>query len=130
MTDAGMIKPAGRASAVPPWVLAVAAMTSVQLGSALSLHLITAVGPAGTAWLRLTFGALIFLVLARPKLRTVRRRDLPAPIALGIITGLQTIAFLAVRARASDVARSGELRRARVSDVAGPGPVGAAALFG
>ena len=90
-----MIKLAGRASAVPPWALAVAAMTSVQLGSALSLHLIAAVGPAGTAWLRLTFGALIFLALARPPLRTIRRRDLPAPIALGIITGLQTIAFLA-----------------------------------
>ena len=90
-----MIKLAGRASAVPPWALAVAAMTSVQLGSALSLHLISAVGPAGTAWLRLTFGALIFLALARPPLRTIRRRDLPAPIALGIITGLQTIAFLA-----------------------------------
>ena len=90
-----MIKLAGRAAAVPPWALAVAAMTSVQLGSALSLHLISAVGPAGTAWLRLTFGALIFLALARPPLRTIRRRDLPAPIALGIITGLQTIAFLA-----------------------------------
>jgi inner membrane transporter RhtA len=59
------------------------------------LHLISAVGPAGTAWLRLTFGALIFLALARPPLRTIRRRDLPAPICLGIITGLQTIAFLA-----------------------------------
>lgn len=33
----------------------------VQLGSALSVHLILAVGPARTAWLRLSMGALIFL---------------------------------------------------------------------
>lgn len=84
-----------RAVAVPPWALAVAAMTSVQLGSALSLHLISAVGPAGTAWLRLTVGAVIFLAFARPPLRSIRRRDLLAPVGLGIITGLQTIAFLA-----------------------------------
>ena len=38
--------------AVPPWGLAVVAMTSVQLGSALSVHLIPVVGPAGIAWPR------------------------------------------------------------------------------
>lgn len=51
-------------AAVPPWGLAVAAMFSVQLGSALSVHLISTAGPAGTAWLRLSMGALIFLALA------------------------------------------------------------------
>jgi len=80
---------------VPPWGLALAAMTSVQLGSALSVHLIPAVGPAGTAWLRLSIGALIFVVLARPPLRAVRPRDVPALLGLGVTTGLQTIAFLA-----------------------------------
>ena len=48
-------------------------MLSVQLGSALSVPLIAAVGPAGTAWLRLSMGALVFLALARPPLRAVRR---------------------------------------------------------
>jgi inner membrane transporter RhtA len=81
--------------AVPPWGLAVAAMLSVQLGSAVSLDLIAAVGPAGTAWLRLSLGALILLALARPPLRAVRRRDVPTLLALGIATGLMSIAFLA-----------------------------------
>jgi inner membrane transporter RhtA len=80
---------------VPPWGLAVAAMLSVQLGSALSIDLIAAVGPAGTAWLRLSLGALILLVLVRPPLRAVRRPDVPALLGLGITTGLVTIAFLA-----------------------------------
>ena len=83
------------ASSVPPWTLAVGAMLSVQLGSALSVDLIGTVGAAGTAWLRLTAGALVFLVLARPPLRSVRRADVPALLGLGITSGLVTIWFLA-----------------------------------
>ena len=70
-------------------------MLSVQLGSALSVDLIDTVGPAGTAWLRLTMGALVFLAVARPPLRSVRREDLPALVGLGVTSGLVTIAFLA-----------------------------------
>lgn len=83
------------AAPVPPWVLTVAAMLSVQLGSALSVGLIDTVGAAGTAWLRLSMGALVFLVLARPPLRSVRRADVPVLLALGVTSGLVTIAFLA-----------------------------------
>jgi inner membrane transporter RhtA len=70
-------------------------MFSVQLGAALSMPLISAVGPAGAAWLRLTAGALIFLAIARPPLRSVRRRDVPALVALGFATGAMTCLFLA-----------------------------------
>lgn len=86
-----------RASAggLPPWTLAMAAMLSVQLGSALSVDLIDTVGAAGTAWLRLTAGALVFLAIARPPLRSVRRADLPALIGLGVTSGIVTICFLA-----------------------------------
>jgi inner membrane transporter RhtA len=80
---------------VPPWGLAVAAMLSVQLGSALSVNLISAVGAGGTAWLRLSMGALIFLILARPPLRAIRAQDVPVLLSLGVTTGLMTIAFLA-----------------------------------
>ncbi len=85
----------GGTGPAPPWALALASMLSVQLGSALSVHLITVAGPAGTAWLRLSVGALIFLALARPPLRSVRARDVPMLLGLGITTGLETIAFLA-----------------------------------
>jgi inner membrane transporter RhtA len=74
-------------------------MLSVQLGSALSVGVIGAVGAGGTAWLRLTIGALVFLAVARPPLRSIRRRDAPALLGLGVTTGLQTIAFLAAIAR-------------------------------
>lgn len=88
----------GRAShmgPVPPWGLAVAAMLSVQLGSALSVDLISSVGAAGTAWLRLSMGALIFLVIARPAVRSIHLGDIPTLLALGVTTGLMTVMFLA-----------------------------------
>ncbi|ASN22087.1 EamA family transporter [Arthrobacter sp. YN] len=80
---------------IPPWSLAVAAMFSVQLSSALSVGLIAEVGAAGTAWLRLSLGAIIFLAIARPPLRSVRRPDILPLLGLGIATGLMTIMFLA-----------------------------------
>jgi inner membrane transporter RhtA len=87
--------PASTRVAVPPWTLAVAAMLSVQLGSALSAGLIDTVGPAGTAWLRLSMGAIVFLLVVRPPLRAVRRRHVLPLLGLGVTTGLMTTAFLA-----------------------------------
>lgn len=80
---------------VPPWGMAIGAMLSVQLSSALSVGLIDSVGAGGTAWLRLTMGALIFLAIARPPLRSIRLADVPALVTLGIMTGFMTLAFLA-----------------------------------
>ncbi len=85
----------GRALPIPAWMMAVTAMFSVQLGAALSLPLIAQVGPAGTAWLRLSAGALIFLALARPALRSIDRHDIPALVGLGVTTGAMTCLFLA-----------------------------------
>ncbi|MEZ5118069.1 MAG: EamA family transporter [Candidatus Nanopelagicales bacterium] len=79
---------------VPAWSLAVVAMLSVQLGAALSLQLVPVVGAAGTAWLRLTAGALIFLAISRPRLRGMARRDLVGALVLGIATGVITVSFL------------------------------------
>ena len=70
-------------------------MLSVQLGSALSVHLIWTVGSAGTAWLRLSMGALIFLALARPPLRHPPTRparaspDSTAAMAAALVAGWQ-----------------------------------------
>jgi inner membrane transporter RhtA len=69
-------------------------MLSVQLGAAFSTNLFASVGPAGTSWLRLTMGALIFLAIKRPTLRGVGRHDLIVVVALGVATGLLTTAFL------------------------------------
>ena len=79
---------------LPPWSMAVAAMLLIQLSSALSVGLIEQVGAAGTAWLRLAMGGLIFLLIARPPLRRIRRQDVPAILGLGAASGLMSVAFL------------------------------------
>ncbi len=79
---------------VPPWTLAVVAMLSIQTGSALSISLFPAVGPAGTAWLRLSLGAVILLLLVRPSVSLIRRDNLVGLLSLGAATGVMTSAFL------------------------------------
>lgn len=80
---------------IPAWAMTVVAMASVQFGSALSIPLIGMVGPAGTAWIRLSFGAVILWAIAKPNLSSVTRRDIPSVLALGATLGIMTSAFLA-----------------------------------
>jgi inner membrane transporter RhtA len=84
----------GTTDRVPAWSMAVAAMLSVQVGAALSVRLFDDVGAGGTAWLRLTAGAVIFLLISRPPLRSLAWNDLRAALALGVATGLITTSFL------------------------------------
>ncbi len=80
--------------ALPPWVLTVTAMFVVQLGSALSMPVMREIGAGGTAWLRLTFGAIVFILIGRPNLKSISRSDLPYLVGLGVSTGLLTFSFL------------------------------------
>lgn len=80
---------------VPPWSLAVTAMLAIQFANALSVPVIDQVGAAGTAWLRMSFGVVFLWMIARPALRLLRRKDIPALIVLGVVTGFMTTFFLA-----------------------------------
>jgi inner membrane transporter RhtA len=86
----------GRASGV---ALAVASMTTIQLGAALSEPLFDRVGAAGTVALRLALAALILWPFARPRLRGRSREDVAAAVALGVCSGLLTLAFFEAIAR-------------------------------
>jgi inner membrane transporter RhtA len=85
----------GAIGGLPPWSMAVAAMMAVQLSNALSVSVIGQIGPAGTAWMRMCFGVVFLWMVSRPAIRPLRRRDLPALIALGVVTGFMTTFFLA-----------------------------------
>jgi inner membrane transporter RhtA len=87
-----MTSPIDRA---PAWSLAVVAMLSVQLGAAISVGLFDDVGVAGTAWLRITIGAVGFVLIARPRYWQWTWRELRAPILLGVVSGGMTLTFLA-----------------------------------
>ncbi len=80
----------GRASGV---ALAIASMSIIQLGAALSEPLFDRIGPSGTVVLRLVFAALILWPFVRPRLRGRSRADLRAEVALGVCSGALTLAF-------------------------------------
>ena len=73
--------------------LAVASMTTVQLGAALSEPLFDRIGAAGTVALRLVLAAPILWLFARPQLRGRSRADLGAVIALGTCSCLLSLTW-------------------------------------
>lgn len=65
----------------------------VQIGAAASTAMFARIGPAGTAWLRLCWAALIFVAVARPRFGAFQRRDLGAAVLLGVVSGGMTLTF-------------------------------------
>ena len=76
-------------------LMALVAMTSVQLGLAVSVGLIDVLGVAGAAWLRLSIAALVLLVVVRPRRAHFTREALGTTLALGVATGGITLLFMA-----------------------------------
>jgi inner membrane transporter RhtA len=74
-------------------------MVFVQIGTAASTPLFDRVGTAGTAWLRLSWAAVIFLALVRPRWRTLPPSALRAAAVLGVVTAGMTVCFLAAVGR-------------------------------
>lgn len=79
--------------------MALVAMTSVQLGLALSVGLIDAIGVVGAAWLRLSVAALVLLAMVRPQRLHFPQGALRTTVALGIATAGVSLLFMAAVAR-------------------------------
>jgi inner membrane transporter RhtA len=58
-----------RSRRVPPTGLVMFSIVSVQLGASIAKSLFDSLGPGGTVFLRISFAALVLLLLVRPKLR-------------------------------------------------------------
>ena len=80
-------------------MLAVGSMLSVQLGAAISISMFPEIGVAGTAWIRITIGAIGFVLIARPRYWKWSLAELKAPLLLGVITAVMTLTFLAAISR-------------------------------
>lgn len=75
-------------------LMALASMTCVQLGLAVSVGLIEVLGPEGVAWLRLAWAAVILVAIGRPWRVRFSRAALGASAMLGLVTGGVTIFFM------------------------------------
>lgn len=82
---------------VPPTALVVAAIVCVQFGSAAARTWFDETGPLGATALRLTFGALLLLMIVRPRVGGWSRATWRGALALGIVLGLMnSCIYLAV----------------------------------
>lgn len=82
---------------VPAPLLAVAAIVSVQFGAALARTHFDALGPQGAAALRLGFGALVLLLVFRPRVRGWSRRTWIGVVLLGVaLAGMNLLIYLAI----------------------------------
>jgi inner membrane transporter RhtA len=79
--------------------LTVTSVFSVQLGAAASTSLFPAVGSAGAAWLRLSWAAVIFTLITRPRPWAMARRDLVDAVLLGVVSAGMTLLFFEAIAR-------------------------------
>lgn len=80
-------------------LMAAASMSCVQLGLALSVHLLGQLTPSGVAGLRVAWAGVLLLVLVRPRLRHFARRDLLACAGLGAVTAALMLLFMFAIAR-------------------------------
>jgi inner membrane transporter RhtA len=74
--------------------MAAASMTTVQLGSALTVPLFDRLSALGTAGLRLGWAGLLLLVLVRPRRRDFARADLGACALLGVVSAGMMVFFM------------------------------------
>ena len=80
---------------MPPVLLVLLAIASVQIGSALAKGLFDEIGPGGTVFLRLLFAAVVLMAVWRPSLRGRSRRDLVLVVVFGLVLACMNMSFYA-----------------------------------
>jgi inner membrane transporter RhtA len=87
----------GRSRWVPPEVMAIGSMFSVQLGAALAVPVMSSIGPVSTTALRLFWAGILLAVIVRPRFRALTRHQWFAGVGLGIvIAGLTLCYFISI----------------------------------
>ena len=93
------IQPRLAVEALPPPVLPLLGMATVQFGAALAKSLFPAVGPGGMVFLRIGFAAIILLFLGRPRVRGYTRHQFIVAGLFGFVLAVMNLSFYASIAR-------------------------------
>ena len=78
---------------VPAPLYALGAIASVQVGATVARHLFPFLGPTATVFIRVGFGALILLAIARPGLRRLSVAQWRQVVPFGLIIAGMNLCF-------------------------------------
>jgi inner membrane transporter RhtA len=78
---------------VPPFVLVLGGVTSVQIGAAVARTMFDDLGPSGTSLLRISFAALALVLVFRPDPRRYTWNELRYAVAFGLALGFMNLTF-------------------------------------
>lgn len=84
-----------RLSLIPPWLLVVFAIVSVQIGAGMAKQLFPIAYPTGVVFLRTSLAALMFWVLWRPRRAKRSRRDIFFVTLYGVNMAAMMLSFYA-----------------------------------
>ena len=84
---------------IPPTGLLLLAILSVQFGSVLAIHLFSTLGPSGTVFLRVAFGAVLVAMAAPPVFDRTLRRHAGIILLFGYVIAIQNLFFFHAIAR-------------------------------
>lgn len=79
--------------AVPPPLLVLLSIVSIQVGAALAVKLFPVLGPAGTVFLRIGFSALLLVAVSRPRVRGLGGRRIALLVVYGLLIGGMNLCF-------------------------------------
>jgi inner membrane transporter RhtA len=82
-----------RSRSVPPTVLVMCSIVSVQFGAAIAKTLFDSVGPGGAVFMRIAFAALVLALLVRPKLRGHERAGYKVAVLFGLALAAMNLSF-------------------------------------
>src|SRR5579875_636093 len=85
--------PLRRAPRIPPHLLVIGSISSVQIGAAWATTIFNAVGASGACLLRLAAASAVMLAVTRPNLRAMSRRQVLIAGALGLILAAMNLSF-------------------------------------
>jgi inner membrane transporter RhtA len=78
---------------VPPVILVIGAISSVQVGAALAKTLFDEIGPGGTVFVRVLFAALVLALIWRPRVAGLGRGEILLAVLFGLTLAGMNLAF-------------------------------------
>jgi inner membrane transporter RhtA len=86
-------QPPGIFNKMPAQLFGLLSMTSIQIGASVSESLFQAIGPLGTTFFRLSFSAIVYLLLWRPRFTGHSQRHIWLAILFGVNIAIMNATF-------------------------------------